>query len=71
MNYSKDDLYRLNASYGGGWIKNIESTNSTSGKTRFRIVPTGDYTLNNGRLYAIIPTDKILTAEEKRRLNIM
>ena len=70
MNFSKDEVYRLNASYGGGWIKNIESTNSTSGKTRFCIVPTGDCTLN-GRLYVVIPTDKILTAEDKRRLNIM
>lgn len=70
MNYSKDDLYRLNASYGGGWIKNID-TIKDSEKTRFCIVPTGDCTLSNGRLYAIIPTDKILTAEEKRRLNIM
>lgn len=65
--YNKNDLYRLNASYGGGWIKIVDSVSESP---RFRLIPTGDCTLN-GRIYVAVPTDKVLTAEDKRRLNIM
>lgn len=69
QSYNSYELWTLNLKYGGGWITNIQSTNEND-KKRYHLHPTGNCTLS-GREYVVVDSTKILTAEEKRRLNII
>lgn len=60
------EVRRLNTKYGGGWITNIH----TLADKTYKLHPTGNCTLN-GRDYVALPANKNLTAEEKRRYNII
>jgi hypothetical protein len=60
------EVWRLNSQYGGGWIKNIHTVTDKT----YNLHPTGNCTLN-GREYVALPANKKLTAEEKRRYNII
>ncbi len=59
------EVWRLNSQYGGGWIKNIHTVTDKT----YTLYPTGNCSLN-GREYVALPS-KELTAEEKRRYNII
>ena len=37
----------------------------------FKLYATGDYTLNSGRIYIALPTNKILTYSDKIKYNII
>lgn len=60
------ELWRLNSQYGGGWITNIHKVTDKE----YKLYPTGYATLQ-GRDYVALPANKELTAEEKRRYNII
>jgi hypothetical protein len=68
MPYTQSSLQNLNIQYGPGWITNIRST---SYKEKYTLYPTGNYSVDTGRDYVAIPTNKILTPEDKRKLNII
>ncbi len=70
QSYNSYELWTLNLKYGGGWITNIQSTNENDNK-RYHLHPTGNCTLSGGREYVVVDSTKILTAQEKRRLNII
>ena len=65
--FNKAELSQLNTKYGGGWINNVYSLPD---KKSFHLYPTGYCTLQ-GREYVAVPSDKKLTEEDKRKLNIM
>ena len=68
MDFTEDALWRMN---GGGWI-NMDATKAKhSSSPTYKLYPTGTCTITYGREYVAVPSDKILTASEKKRLNIM
>jgi hypothetical protein len=67
FSYNKTELSYLNSQHGGGWIKNAYSLQE---KRPYHLYPTGHCTLQ-GREYVAVPSNKPLTEDDKRRLNIM
>lgn len=63
MNYTREDLVRLNAQHGGGWIQIPEKQKS------YVLYPTGESTLS-GRVYVALKPGP-LSYEDKMKYNIM
>ena len=52
-----------------GWIKNIENNNDDN--KLFKLYATNKSSLSSGREYIALPSDKILTANDYLKYNIM
>jgi len=52
-----------------GWIKNIENNNDDN--KSYKLYATNEASLSSGRKYIALPSDKILTANDYLKYNIM
>lgn len=53
-------------------IKNVQSiSKSGNNKEKYTLHATGDANLSDGRKYICLPSNKILTRDEKRKYNIL
>jgi len=50
------------------WIKNIDNANDNK---LYKIYATNNASISTGREYISLPADKVLTAEDYRKYNIM
>lgn len=69
--YNSKELHNINYNpkYGSNWI--ITDKQSTQTDTTFKLYPTGDANINTGRIYIALPANKILTAYDKQKYNII
>jgi hypothetical protein len=65
MDYSQNDIHRLNAKYGYGWINTTQVKEDKS----YALYPTGDCSIQSGRKY--IALSKPPTEAEKKKYNII
>ena len=65
MNYSQNDIHRLNAKYGYGWINTTQLKEDTS----YALYPKGECSIQSGRKYIALP--KPPTESEKKKYNII
>jgi hypothetical protein len=68
--HSKAELLKMNKDpqLGINWIINIENIGDTQTAI---IYPTWDARLGCGRIYIALPEDLIITAEVKKRYNLL
>lgn len=70
--FSKSQLITMNYDKkysSSGWIKNINS--NLDDKKLFKLYATTNASLSSGREYIALPSDKILTANDYIKYNIM
>ena len=69
--YNINELNKMNYNsiYGSNWIKyDINTLNSNN---RYTLYPTGDASINSGRIYIALPTTTKLTNIDKIKYNII
>ena len=68
--YSKKELQQMNfnSKYGSQWIKNIYNLNETD---LYCIYATEDCDLVSGRMYVALPSNKMITIEDKKKYNLI
>ena len=68
--YSKKELQKMNFNkiYGSQWIKNIYILNDAE---TYCIYATGGCDLVSGRMYIALPSNKMITIEDKKKYNLI
>ena len=66
--YSISEINQMNLKHGGNWIKtnNITTTNNNC-----ILYPTGDATIQSGRIYVALPSNIKMTDETRKKYNII
>ena len=68
--YSTSELFQMNYNpkYGSNWI-NTKNTNTVNDK--YKLYPTGDATLQSGRIYVALPANTIIDENNRKKYNII
>ena len=73
VKYTTQEIEQLNKeTIWNNSIKSIQSIpNTQDNKKKYILYATGEADLTNGRKYICLPSDKILTSQEKKKYNIL